>query len=170
MKGMLRFILSAMLMFSAGAASAQDALDNDAPVAFLGIHFIDTSTEGDYFSERPDEAQRVVLLEDTVTQKFIDEGFEFMDLAPVADELDRTTNPSNCYGCDLRMGKKLGATYILHGEVQKVSNLILNMNLVMRDVASGEMVRGMSVDIRSNTDDSWLRGMRYILKNNFFKT
>nr|WP_234835720.1 DUF2380 domain-containing protein [Sinorhizobium meliloti] len=35
---------------------------------------------------------------------------------------------------------------------------------------SGEMLRGLAVDIRSNTDDSWLRGIRYILKNHFFKS
>lgn len=43
------------------------------------------------------------------------------------------------------------------------------MNLVMRDVASGEVVRGRSVDVRSNTDKSWLRGMNYILKTSIFK-
>jgi hypothetical protein len=68
------------------------------------------------------------------------------------------------------MADRLGADYVLVGEVQKVSNLIISMNLVMRDVESGVMVRGLSVDVRSNTDESWLRGMRYILKNHFFKT
>ena len=68
------------------------------------------------------------------------------------------------------MAQKLNAGLVLVGEVQKVSNLILSMNLVMRDVETGRMVRGQSVDIRSNTDDSWLRGIRYILKYNFFKT
>lgn len=144
-------------------------LDRSGPVAFFGITFIDTSTEGAYFGARQDEAARIDLLEDQVAARFADEGFTLMDLAPVAEELERTVNPADCYGCDLRMGTKLGARYILVGEVQKVSNLILSMNLVMREVGSGEMVRGLSVDIRSNTDDSWLRGMRYILNNNFFK-
>ncbi|MGY9047091.1 hypothetical protein P775_04740 [Puniceibacterium antarcticum] len=167
---MKHIILSVLLMFCAGPLLAQGALDQHGSVAFFGIHFTDTSTEGAYFGERPDEAERIVLLEDTVTQAFKEQGFDFMDISSVSEELARTFNPSNCYGCDVRMGEKLGATYILHGQVQKVSNLILNMNLVMRDVTSGEIVRGMSVDIRSNTDDSWLRGMRYILKNNFFKS
>ena len=66
------------------------------------------------------------------------------------------------------MGQKLGADYVLVGEVQKVSNLILSMNLILRETGEGKMVRGLSVDIRSNTDESWLRGIRYILKNNIF--
>ena len=90
--------------------------------------------------------------------------------AKEAERLEATTNPAECYGCDVRMADRLGADYVLVGEVQKVSNLIISMNLVMRDVESGVMVRGLSVDVRSNTDESWLRGMRYILKNHFFKT
>jgi len=42
------------------------------------------------------------------------------------------------------------------------------MNLVLRAVPSGEVVRARAVDIRSNTDDSWLRGMRYIFKTHIF--
>jgi hypothetical protein len=30
------------------------------------------------------------------------------------------------------------------------------------------MVKGRVVDIRNNTDESWQRGMRYILKTTFF--
>ena len=151
------------------AAMAADSLPPTDRVAFFGITFLDTSTEGAYFGEKSEERARIGLLEETVREWFLAEGFGFMDLEPVAVELDRIVNPAKCYGCDLRMGEKLGAEYILVGEVQKVSNLILSMNLVMRSVETGRMVRGQSVEIRSNTDDSWLRGIRYILKNNFFK-
>ena len=167
---MLKPLVIVLFVLTAGAAAAQVSLDRGKPVAFFGITFLDTSTEGAYFGEKPVEIARIGLLEDAVRARFTEEGFGFADLAPVVEELERTTNPAKCYGCDLRMGEKLGAGYVLVGEVQKVSNLILSMNLVMRDVETGQMVRGMSVEIRSNTDDSWLRGMRYILKNNFFKT
>ncbi|MEH6774490.1 MAG: DUF2380 domain-containing protein, partial [Cereibacter changlensis] len=52
---------------------------------------------------------------------------------------------------------------------QKVSNLILSMNLYIKDTATGKQLRGQAVDIRGNTDDSWTRGMRYILTRNVFK-
>ena len=55
------------------------------------------------------------------------------------------------------------------GTVQKVSNLILNINLYERDVASGDLLRAMSVDIRSNTDKSWTRGVSYLVRNRFLK-
>ena len=158
------------LPLAALAASYGDPLRPAARIAFFGITFIDTSTEGAYDGERPDQTARIGLLEDAVRERFGAEGFEIVANDPVAEDLAATVNPADCYGCELRMAATLGADYVLVGEVQKVSNLILSMNLVMRDVESGAMIRGQSVDIRSNTDDSWLRGLNYILKYNFFKS
>ena len=73
------------------------------------------------------------------------------------------------YGCDTRIATRLGADYSLVGEVQKVSNANLTINLQMRAAETGEMVKGAVVDIRGNTDETWARGMRSILKNRFFK-
>lgn len=156
-------------MLAAWPAAAQD-LKHDGTVAFLGLVFIDTSTEGAYNGVREDESARLALLEELVETRFREEGLTLLDLAPIAEELDNTVNVANCYGCELRMAAKLDADYVLVGVVQKVSNLIIAMNLVMRDVETSEVVRARSVDVRSNTDASWLRGMRYIMKTAFFKT
>ncbi|WP_417668738.1 DUF3280 domain-containing protein [Roseibium sp.] len=156
------------LVWLSGSAMAAD-LSPGSKVAFLGLVFLDTSTEGAYNGVRADETTRLTLLETLIEERFQSEGIRFMDLAPIAEQLENTTNPANCYGCDVRMGKKLGADFILVGVVQKVSNLIISMNLVLREVESGKVVRARSVDVRSNTDQSWSRGMRYILKTAFFK-
>ena len=49
--------------------------------------------------------------------------------------------------------------------VQKVSNLILNINVYMADVANDKMTFIKSVDVRGNTDKSWTRSMTYLLDN-----
>ncbi|MDW4498627.1 DUF3280 domain-containing protein [Sulfitobacter sp. D35] len=165
----MRFIGAFLLVcVSCLAVTAEEALDRAGPVAFLGVVFLDTSTEGDYFGERPEERARVALLERTIRDRLQAEGFMLADLAPIRADLDNTVNPANCYGCEVRMAEKAGARYVVVGMVQKVSNLILSMNLVMRSVPDGAVVRARSADIRSNTDDSWLRGMNYILKTAFF--
>jgi hypothetical protein len=160
--------LAAVLLALPSAAPALEALRPGASVAFFGMHFIDTSTEGAINGVREDETARLALLEDSVRERMGAEGFDLLDLAPVSEELDRTLNPANCNGCELRMAERLGADYALVGEVQKVSNLILAMNLALRDVETGDLVRMLAVDIRGNTDDAWLRGGRYILDNHFF--
>lgn len=149
-----------------GFASAATAGEK---VAFFGLTMLDDSLQGEVEGEDPAQAARLAMLEDIVRDRFLAEGYELLDITPVQTDLDRIVNPAKCYGCDTRMATDLGADFSLVGEVQKVSNLILAMNLQLRDAETGDLVRGGVVDIRSNTDESWQRGMRYILKNRIFR-
>lgn len=155
-----------ILMLLALAASPAQATEK---VAFFGLHMLDSSLQTMALGESPDEARRLAMMEDMVTRRFREEGYELVDLGPVAEDLDRVVNPAKCYGCDTRMAQKLGADYALVGEVQKVSNLILAVNLQLRDVDTGKTVKGGVVDIRGNTDETWERAMRYLLKNRIFR-
>lgn len=149
-----------------GFASAATAGEK---VAFFGLTLLDESLQGQMQGEDPAQIARIAMLEEIVRDRFLAEGYELLDITPVQADLDRIVNPAKCYGCDTRMATDLGADFSLVGEVQKVSNLILAMNLQLRDAATGDLVRGGVVDIRSNTDESWQRGMRYILKNRIFR-
>ncbi|MEQ8916774.1 MAG: DUF3280 domain-containing protein [Silicimonas sp.] len=149
-----------------GFASAATAGEK---VAFFGLTLLDESLQSQMQGEDPAQIARIAMLEEIVRDRFLAEGYELLDITPVQADLDRIVNPAKCYGCDTRMATDLGADFSLVGEVQKVSNLILAMNLQLRDAATGDLVRGGVVDIRSNTDESWQRGMRYILKNRIFR-
>ena len=166
---MTRFLMLIGLVLSLAQPAIAAELTPGAKLAFFGIHFIDTSTEGAYYGVRDDEAERLKMIEAYVVDQFTERGFELLDIAPVQKELDRVVNPADCNFCDVLMARKLGADYSVTGEVQKVSNVILTMNIVVRDTPEGQYAKGMSVDIRGNNDDSWLRGVRYILKNNVFR-
>jgi hypothetical protein len=78
---------------------------------------------------------------------------------PMIDELRARQNLRDCNGCELDIGRALKADRVLLGWVQKVSNLILNIDIRVEDVATGAVVLQKSVDIRGNTDDSWRRGI-----------
>jgi hypothetical protein len=71
----------------------------------------------------------------------------------------------SCNGCEVELARRDGAAFSIVGWVQKVSNLILNINLVIRDTATGQRVAAGSVDIRGDTDESWTRGLSYLLRN-----
>lgn len=137
-------------------------------VAFFGMTLLDTSLQTGASGEDAAERDRLAMLEAMVAARFAQEGYVLVDVEPARKEIDRVVNLAKCYGCDTRIATQLGADYSLVGEVQKVSDLILAMNLQLRAAESGEMVKGGVVDIRGNTDESWQRGMRYILKNRFF--
>lgn len=138
-------------------------------VAFFGLTLLDASIQTEARGEHDAELARLALLEEMVRDRFEAEGYELVDLEPARDQIERHANLAKCYGCDTRIAAKLGADFALVGEVQKVSNLILTINLQLRDAETGDLVRGGVVDIRGNDDTSWMRGMRYILKNRIFR-
>lgn len=161
-------IVIALFLVPAPKGLAED-LTPGAKLAFFGMHFIDTSTEGAINGLREDEVERIEMVNAFIADYLTERGFTLLDLAPVQKTIDRTMNTADCNYCDVLMARELGADYSVVGEVQKVSNLILSMNIVVRDATEGQYAKGMSVDIRGNNDKSWLRGVRYILKNNIFR-
>lgn len=74
-------------------------------------------------------------------------------------------NITACGDCDLALAKQLGAKLSGIGWVQKVSLLILNINVEIRNVATGQVIAGGSADIRGDTDESWRRGLAFLLEN-----
>jgi hypothetical protein len=72
---------------------------------------------------------------------------------------------SNCNGCERDFAIKAGADWAAWGTVQKVSNLILNINVYIEDARQKKMEFVKSVDIRGNTDESWQRGLDYMLRH-----
>jgi Protein of unknown function (DUF2380) len=71
----------------------------------------------------------------------------------------------NCNGCERDFASMIGAEWAAWGTVQKVSNLILNINLYMEDAQTGKIEFAKSVDIRGNTDESWRRGLDYMIRH-----
>jgi hypothetical protein len=89
--------------------------------------------------------------------------YKVADNAPASDmiaKLGATQDLNACNGCELEVGRKLGVERVGVCWVQKVSNLIININLRIEDVATGKAVFQRSVDIRGNTDLSWQRGVK----------
>ena len=92
--------------------------------------------------------------------------FRVEDNAKAGDliaSLQGAQDMSACNGCERRVAKQLGASRVGVCWVQKISNLILNMNLRVEDAASGATLFQRSVDIRGNTDLSWKRGAKALV-------
>src|SRR6185312_12844183 len=95
----------------------------------------------------------------------VDSGkFQIVDIAPLRTKAQQS-NLQACGGCDVQFAEQLGADLAITGTVQKVSNLILNVNIYVRDAHTDNSVAAMSVDMRGNTDESWSRAMSYLLRN-----
>jgi hypothetical protein len=150
------FVISAVAAVSHAAEAA-------IPTAFFGFRMINSSLE----ETTPEEKRRLDMLEDILRTKLEQSGtYRFVEIPnDVRAKIEAGPAIGECNGCEVELGKKLGAERILWGTVQKVSNLILNLNVYMGDVATGQMTFVKSVDIRGNTDESWTAGLNYLLRN-----
>jgi hypothetical protein len=155
---MARLVLLVVLTVLAPVVQAAERL------ALFPFELINTSLE----PTRPDEAARLQALLGQAGEQLA-AGYQLVDTTPVAQQVAGIGSLQGCNGCDLDLARQLGADLAGVGWVQKVSNLMLNVNVVIRDTATREQVFAGSVDIRGNTDESWRHGIRYLLKNRLLK-
>jgi uncharacterized protein DUF2380 len=146
-------------------SSAQAADHPPTPTAFFGFTLQDTSLQGEVQGVRADEATRLASVDVALQDALIHSGCcAPVDLSTVADRA-RAQSMQSCAGCELDLARQAGARIAVTGWVQKVSNLILNMNVIVRDVATGRVLSQGSVDMRGNTDESWSRAVSYLVRN-----
>jgi len=158
-----------MVMRSLGLAIA---LFSSSPVAaeplraaIFDFELLDTSLQGEIKGPQADEQRRLKDVTDQLRKGLAEAGkFVIVDISPV-NAAAHASNLQSCGGCDVDYARQLGADLAITGVVQKVSALILNMNIYLRDTQTGQLIAGMSADFRSNTDESWSRTMSYLLRN-----
>jgi hypothetical protein len=156
--------LAALLQLALLAgASAQEA----RKVAFFGFELINSSME----PTSAEETARIGMLNDLFRDKLTASGkYEIIEIpADALEKLAAGPEIHNCNGCELDVARAAGADISAWGTVQKVSNLILNINIYLTTAESGEPYFTRSVDIRGNTDESWRRGLDYMLRNYLLK-
>lgn len=150
----------ALSLVSAGPAARGAA----RTVAVFDFEFIDSSLEGSIRGARADEQARLAHAGEQLRTRLTETGrFSLVDIASVAAEA-QASNLQAC-GCDTRLAARAGAELAITGTVQKVSNLILNMNIYVRDVGTGKIVAAMSADMRGNTDETWARTLDWLVRN-----
>ena len=141
-----------------------------ARIAVFDLELVDSSLQGEMAGLDPADQARLRLVQEELQERLQQSGrFELIDTAPVADKVAVAGRLWSCNGCEVSIARRLDADLALVGWVQKVSNLILNLNVVIRDTSTREQVFASSVDIRGNTDESWLHGIRYLLDNRLLK-
>lgn len=135
-------------------------------LAIFDIELQDASHEGELHGKRRDETDRLALLS-TELRKLIEktQRYKIVDISAAAAEISKKRPLRSCNGCDVEIAKRFGASQSLLSVVYKVSNLILEIHLYLRDTESGKVINHMHANIRGNTDESWLHGLRWLIRN-----
>ncbi len=142
------------------AASLQTARADKLRAAIFPFELYDTSLQGAMQGPRQDEQARLRRLDTQLADLLETSGkYEVISVPNTTPQTLRT-----CDGCEIDLARAAGAQVSVVGWVQKVSDLILNINIVMRSVVTAKVVHAGSVDIRGNTDESWSRGLAYLVR------
>ena len=112
---------------------------------------------------RADDRERLLRTGDQLRKELGESGkFQAVDISAV-NAAAHQSNLQACGGCDLKLAQQLDADLEITGVVQKISNLILNIRLYLRDVHTGRLLVVVNADMRGDTDESWSRTMRYLV-------
>jgi hypothetical protein len=152
------FVVALLLVSSSADADPLKA-------AVFDFELLDTSLQGEANGPQADEQRRLNAATEQLRKALAEAGeFVVLDIAPV-NAAAHASNLQACGGCDVQYAEQLGADLAITGLVQKVSALILNMNIYVRDAHTGRLITSMSADFRGNTDESWSRATGYLLRN-----
>jgi hypothetical protein len=161
-----RVLSNVALCFMVATASSF-AVAAPRSIAVIDCTLIDDNASfNDADTNRTQQARIALISDDLRTQLRDRQLFRVADNAPARDMIAKLAGAQDmnaCNGCELQVGRKLGVERVGVCWVQKVSNLIININLRVEDVASGHAVFQRSVDIRGNTDLSWRRGVKALV-------
>ena len=149
----------ALLSFSLPSLAVENP--SGQKTAFLGFQFIANATP-------MDEAEKARLgqIEASFIAKLeASKKYTFVKVPDAMRQKISAGQPvGECGGCEMEYAKELGVPIVMWGTVQKVSNLILNLNIYMADVNTNKLTFVKSVDMRGNTDETWEQAVNYMVK------
>jgi PQQ-dependent catabolism-associated CXXCW motif protein len=95
--------------------------------------------------------------------------YEVLDNAPAQQAIDRLKSQQaylhDCNGCDLDIGRRLHADFVLVAWVYRVSGLILTLTYEIHDVKTGQITARKSFDFRGDNDAAWNHAIDYMVRD-----
>lgn len=162
-----RFLIAAGLFLVPAATLAAPT------VAIFPFELIDSSQDDPMMSMNATASDEDTRRLQSITAELRDlvkkDGrYNVIDLSPLSAEIAEKAPLHKCNDCEIDLAKKANAEFAMLGAVQKISSVLLNLNLFVRDVATGKTKHVMTANMQGNTDESWMRTLRWIVKNRLF--
>jgi len=95
--------------------------------------------------------------------------YQLVDSTPAQKTIDELKSRyrylHDCNGCDLDIGRQLGADQVLVAWVNRVSGLILSLTYEIHDVATSQITARKSFDFRGDNDTAWTHAIDYMVRD-----
>jgi hypothetical protein len=163
--------LAAIVWATATVAASPEA-NTHRPASPPKLVVLDVELTGDVGGpEVAAEHQTRLTLASTELRKSLSRTglYQLVDISPAQETLDELKSRyrylHDCNGCDLDLGRQLGADKVLVVWVDRVSALILSLTYEIHDVASGQIAARKSFGFRGDNDASWTRAIDYMVRD-----
>ena len=118
----------------------------------------------------PEHEARLILASAKLRESLSHTGlYQLVDSTPAQSTIgelkSRYLYLHDCNGCDLDIGRQLGADQVLVAWVNRVSALILSLTYEFHDVATGQITARKSFGFRGDNDASWRRAIDYMVRD-----
>jgi hypothetical protein len=144
----------------------------DAPAQKPKLAVIDIELTGDPGGPQfaAEHKARLRMESDQLRQELRQSGlYTVVDIAPAQDLITKLESQQSylhdCNGCDLEIGRQLGADQVLVTWVDRVSGLILSLTYEFHDVSTGQIVGRKSYDFRGDNDSAWTHAIKYMVRD-----
>ncbi|HWA80757.1 MAG TPA: DUF3280 domain-containing protein [Acetobacteraceae bacterium] len=155
----MRRIFSLVLLVAFTTAASAAPLRT----AFLPFILQDTSLPSPQSKPSPADLHRLALVDQVVKQGLVRSGeYTPSDLQPIAAQIAEN-DLVGCSDCAVSLGRQIGAQAVVTGWVQKVSDLIIDMTIIIRSVGTGKMIAAGDVSLRGDTDIAWTRAATWLV-------
>jgi hypothetical protein len=107
---------------------------------------------------------------DNLRQELRQSGlYAVVDVAPAEPLITKLKSQQlylhDCNGCDVEVGRQLGADQVMVSWVDRVSGLILSLTYELHDVATNQIVGRKSYDFRGDNDSAWTHAIKYMVRD-----
>jgi hypothetical protein len=159
--------LTFLFTASFGACVAANAGQAAAKIAVFDFELEHGSLVPGVPDHHDAEQARLRMVSERLRDHLAEAGFAVVDIGPIAKKAAEAKLTA-CGNCADGLAEEVGAEYAFTGAVYKVSELVLSMNVVVRDARAAQPVTSATVDLRGNTDESWRRAIDYLYRNILF--
>ncbi len=155
-------VTAAMLLLAAVSGAGSAAMAAPAKILVFDMEIVDTSGE----ESNPEHAGRLERMTGLLREGLKASGrYEVIGVHDTAAAAEVPASMASCNGCELDLGRKAGADIVVTSFIHKISTLILNVRIMMRDSDTGETVAMGIADIRGDNERAWRRGVEWLLRH-----
>jgi Protein of unknown function (DUF2380) len=167
-QNIVRLLFLALAVLTGGVSAA----DTPTPAQRPKLVVLDIELTGDLGGPQftAEHDARLRMESGQLREQLAQSGlFTLVDNAPAQDLISKLASQQSylhdCNGCDLEIGRRLGADQVLVTWVDRVSGLILSLTYEFHDVASGQIVGRKSYDFRGDNDSAWTHAIKYMVRD-----